>query len=146
MGSASPLKIAFVHYYDIGQIKHHDFLQLQAAAVVGIHYQRRQIDNPIFLKWHRLLTGAHRLNNHIVEIPLACPRVAMLRMNTRSSCELIMVARSPSNAPSPTTLGSCDKIAILPFGLWFRNRSTNSSINVVLPAPPGPVKPITSEV
>src|SRR5881394_1579632 len=77
------------------------------------------------------------------ESPPACPRVAMLRMNTRSSCELIMVARSPSNAPSPTTLGSCDKIAILPFGFRFRKRNTSSSISVVLPAPPGPMKPIT---
>ena len=69
----------------------------------------------------------------------------MLRMKTRSSCELIMVARSPSNAPSPITLGSCDKIAIRAFGSLRKNRRTNSSINVVLPAPPGPVNPMTFE-
>ena len=41
----------------------------------------------------------------------------MLRMKTRSFCELIIVARSPSSAPSPTTLGSCERIAIRAFGV-----------------------------
>src|SRR5579885_3508140 len=67
----------------------------------------------------------------------------MLRMKTRSFCELIMVARSPSNAPSPITLGSCDKMAMRPRGARFRKRNTSSSMSVVLPAPPGPVTPMT---
>ena len=159
---ACALEIALVHDYDVGQIEHNDLLQLQPAAVIRIHHQHGRIDNSVFLKRHRLLTGAHRLDDDVIEIrlapasarqscvagesPPACPRVAMLRMNTRSSCELIMVARSPSSAPSPTTLGSWDKIAIRPFGFWLRNRRTSSSISVVLPAPPGPVKPITFDV
>jgi len=39
VGGASALKIALVHYHDIGQIEHDDFLQLQPAAIIGIHYQ-----------------------------------------------------------------------------------------------------------
>src|SRR5207237_8635251 len=37
----------------------------------------------------------------------------------------------------------CDKIAIRVFGWRCRKRKTSSSINVVLPATPGPVMPMT---
>ena len=48
------------------------------------------------------------------------------------------------SAPAPIILGSWERIAIR----WFsackrRNRKTSSSMRVVFPAPPGPVKPIT---
>ena len=53
-----------------------------------------------------------------------------------------MVARSPRTAPCPMRLGSWDRIASRPCGRACRNRRVNSSISVVLPAPPGPVMPI----
>ena len=36
---ARALKITFVHHHNVGQIKHHDFLQLQPASVIRIHHQ-----------------------------------------------------------------------------------------------------------
>ena len=39
VGGASALKIALVHYHDLGQIEHHDLLQLQPAAIIRIHHQ-----------------------------------------------------------------------------------------------------------
>ena len=65
--STGALKIAFVYHYDIGKIEHHDFLQLQPAAVIRVHYQYSLVDNAIFLKWHRLLASAHRFNDHVIE-------------------------------------------------------------------------------
>src|SRR5262245_32513200 len=53
-----------------------------------------------------------------------------------------MVARSPSRAPWPTRLGSCDRMARRARGLAFRNRRTSSSMSVVFPAPPAQVMPI----
>ena len=118
-----PVLIALVHDHHVGQVEHDDFLQLQPAAVIRIHDQNGLIDDCV-LKRHRFLSRANGLHNDVIEIgvreqretiarrrrnPPACPRVAMLRIKTRSSCELIMVARSPSNAPSPTTLGSCER-------------------------------------
>ena len=64
---ARTLKIAFVYHYDIGKIEHDDFLQLQPASVIGIHYKYRLVDNPIFLKWHGFLAGAHSFDNDVVE-------------------------------------------------------------------------------
>ena len=64
---ARALKIAFVYHYDIGKIEHDDFLQLQPASVIGIHYKYRLVDNTIFLKWHGLLARPHRFDDHIVE-------------------------------------------------------------------------------
>ena len=61
------LKIAFVHHHDIGKIEHHDFLQLQPAAVIRVHYQYSLIDHAIVLKRHRLLASAHRFNDHVIE-------------------------------------------------------------------------------
>ncbi len=67
MRSTGALKIAFVHHYDIGKVEHHDFLQLQPAAVIRVHYQHGLIDDAIFLKRHRLLAGAHCFNDHVIE-------------------------------------------------------------------------------
>ena len=50
VGSSGTLKIAFVHDYDIGKIQHHDFLELQPAAVIRVHYQYSLVDNAIFLR------------------------------------------------------------------------------------------------
>ena len=65
--SSGALKIAFIHHYDIGKIQHHDFLELQPAPVIRVHYQHRLIDGSIFLERHRLLAGAHRFNDHVIE-------------------------------------------------------------------------------
>ena len=65
---SSALEIAFVHHDDVREIEHHDFLQLQPAAVIRIHHQHREIDNSIFLKRHRLLASADGLDNDVIEI------------------------------------------------------------------------------
>ena len=65
--SSGTLKIAFVHHYDIGKIQHHDFLELQPAAVIRVHYQYSLVDNATFLKWHRLLASPHGFNDHVIE-------------------------------------------------------------------------------
>src|SRR3954466_6228062 len=64
-------------------------------------------------------------------------------MKTRSCCEWIITARSPSRAPLPTMLGSCERIATRADGSASSCRRTSSSMRGVLPAPPGPVTPIT---
>ena len=92
MRGPSALKIAFVDHHGIGKIEHHDFLQLQPASVIGVHHQDGRVDNAILLERHRFLTGANGFNDHVIK------------------------PRSPNNAPSPISLGSCDKMAILPFG------------------------------
>ena len=68
MRGACALKIAFVDHYDVGKIEHHDFLQLQPAAVIRVHYQYSLIDDTIFLKRHRLLASAHCFNDHVIEL------------------------------------------------------------------------------
>ena len=73
------LQIALVYDDDVGQIEHDDFLQLQPAAVIRIHHQHRQINESIFLKWHRLLARAHGLNNNTIEIRLREQRQAIVR-------------------------------------------------------------------
>ena len=65
--STCALKIAFVYDYDVGKIEHDDFLQLQPAAVIRIHYEYSLVDNPIFLKRHGLLTSAHSFDDHVIE-------------------------------------------------------------------------------
>ena len=67
MRSPGALEVALVYHYDVGKIEHDDFLQLQPAAVIRIHYQHRLIDNAIFLKRHRLLASADRFNDHVIE-------------------------------------------------------------------------------
>ena len=64
---AGALKIAFVDHHDVGKIEHHDFLQLQPAAVIGIHNQDSRIDDAIFLKRHRFLAGADGLNDYVIK-------------------------------------------------------------------------------
>src|SRR5258708_2023007 len=54
-----------------------------------------------------------------------------------------MAAGTPGGAPPPQLLGSCERIASRSPGRAARKRRTSSSINVVLPDPPGPVMPIT---
>ena len=61
------LKIALVYHYDISEIEHDDFLQLQAASVIGVHYKYGLIDDAIFLKRHGLLASSHSFDNHVVE-------------------------------------------------------------------------------
>ncbi len=48
-----------------GEIEHHDLLQLQPAAVIGVHHQHRKIDNSIFLKRHRFLSRADRFDGYV---------------------------------------------------------------------------------
>jgi len=68
MRCASALEIALVHHDDVGEVEHHDLLQLQPAAVIRIHHQHRQIDNSIFSKRHRLLACADCLDDDVIEI------------------------------------------------------------------------------
>src|SRR6266542_903037 len=65
--SAGALEIAFVYHHGISKIEHYDFLQLQSAAVVGVHHQNSRIDNAIFLKRHRLLAGADGFYDYVIE-------------------------------------------------------------------------------
>ena len=53
MRRAGALQIAFVHDHNVGEIEHDDLLQLQTAAIIGVHYQHGKIDNSILLKRHR---------------------------------------------------------------------------------------------
>ena len=64
------LKIAFIHNDDVGQIEHHNLLQLQSAAVVRIHHQDGLIDYSIFLERHRFLTCADSFDDHIIKARL----------------------------------------------------------------------------
>ena len=59
--------------------EHDDFLKLQSAAVIRIHHQHRLIDNSVFLKRHRFLTGADRLNDHVIETGTREQREAIVR-------------------------------------------------------------------
>ncbi len=70
VGGACALQIALVHHYDVGEVEHHNLLQLQPAAVIGVHHQHRKIDNAIFLKRHRFLPRTDRFDDHIIEIRL----------------------------------------------------------------------------
>ena len=76
---AGALEIALVHHHDVGEIEHDDLLQLQPAAIIGIHYKNGQIDNSIFLKRHRFLPGADRLDNDVVKIRSPEQREAIMR-------------------------------------------------------------------
>jgi hypothetical protein len=39
MRSARALEIALVDHHNVSQVEHHDLLQLQPAAVIGIHHE-----------------------------------------------------------------------------------------------------------
>ena len=67
MCRARSLEIAFVYHYDIGKIEHDDFLQLQSASVIGVHYKYRLMDDAIFLKWHGFLASPYSFDNHVIE-------------------------------------------------------------------------------
>ena len=82
---ARALKIAFVHHHNVGKIEHHDFLQLQPAAVIRVHYQHSLIDNTVFLERHRLLASTHRLNDHVIEPGAREQRQTVLRRRGKSA-------------------------------------------------------------
>jgi hypothetical protein len=67
VGGAGALEIALVHDHNVGEIEHDDLLQLQPAAIIGIHYEHGKIDNSILLKRHCLLPGADCFDNDVVE-------------------------------------------------------------------------------
>ena len=82
---AGALEIALVHDHDVGQIEHDDLLQLQPAAVIGIHHQHGKIDNSIFLERHRLLAGADRLDDDVIEFRFREQREAIMRRRRKSA-------------------------------------------------------------
>jgi hypothetical protein len=67
MGSPRPLQIAFIYHDDIGEIEHDDLLQLQSAAVIGIHHQHGEIDDTVGLERHRFLSRPDGFDNDIIE-------------------------------------------------------------------------------
>ena len=73
------LQIAFIHDHDVGQVEHDDLLQLQTAPVIRVHHQHRLIDNSIFLKRHRFLTGADSFDDDIIESRPREQREAVVR-------------------------------------------------------------------
>ena len=106
-----------------------DLLQLQPAAVVGAHHEDAAIDQPprrtaplparcrrsrrrSRRTVRRRAASARAGSARCRRKPAGLAAVARLRMKTRSSCEWIIAARSPSSAPLPTMLGSWERIAM----------------------------------
>ena len=85
VGSPCPLKIALVHDDNVGQVEHDDFLQLQTAAVIGIHHQDGLIDDSILLKRHRFLTSPDRFDDYVVESGVREESEAILRRRRESA-------------------------------------------------------------
>ena len=61
------VEIGLIHDHNIGRVEHHDFLQLQTRAVIRIHHQDGLI-NQFAAKRERFLTGADRLDDHVIKI------------------------------------------------------------------------------
>ena len=85
MRGARALQVALVHHHNVGEIEHHDLLQLQPAAVIGVHHQHRKIDNSIFLKRHCFLSRADRFDDHIIEIRLREESETIVRRGRKSA-------------------------------------------------------------
>ena len=85
MRCACALEIAFVHHHDIGQIKHHDLLQLQPATIIRVHHQYRKIGNSTSTKRHRFLPGADGFDEDVIEIRTGEQREAVVRRGRKSA-------------------------------------------------------------
>ena len=156
---ACALEIAFVHHHNVSEVEHYDFLQLQRcrnpdSSPAPSHRQFHSFEMA-------LPPGRCRcLNDDILEIRLRQQRQAivrrggestglaarghLLRMYTRSSCELIIVARGIAEQRAfADYAGVVRQNRDASRGISIENRRTSSSISVVFPAPPGPVKPMT---
>src|SRR2546421_4943905 len=51
----------------------------------SIHHQHGPIHSSVFLKWHRFLTSADRLNNDVVKIRLSEQRETIVRCRRESA-------------------------------------------------------------
>src|SRR5260370_26997725 len=82
---ACTLKITLVHHHKVSEIEHHDLLQLQSTAIVGVHHEHGKIDNSIFSNMHRFLAIADRLHHHIVETGAREQREALVRRGRKAA-------------------------------------------------------------
>lgn len=93
--------VGLVDDNDVGEVEHRDLLQLKPGAVLRAHNENRFVDSSVPER-HGFLSDADGFHEDDIEPATfelrqpafrltgqstARPRVARLRMNTRSSCE-----------------------------------------------------------